>query len=174
MPDEHAAVGDEGRLGRRLERLEQVARGITSAELLSIGANVAGQSGLSAWPASERYWFSGVAGLDFDQSENRVMRQLWTRLLVGLAFTMGVDLDADGADVDRWQELEGQATSLLERQLGPDVWIGTVGIWNAFCAALLSERLDPAVRDALEAAWVKAVGLTPRERLIAEDAEGKD
>lgn len=174
MPDEHAGLGDEESLDRRVERLEQVARGITSAELSSIGANVAGQSGPSAWPSTERYWFSGLAGLDLDQSENRVMRQLWTRLLVGLASAMGVDVDADGADVDRWQELEGQATSLLERQLGSDVWIGTVGIWNAFCAALLSERLDPTVRDALEAAWVKAVGLTPRERLIAEDSEGKE
>jgi hypothetical protein len=173
-------------LHRRMGRLERLARGLTSAELSSIGEAVAEKSSPSGWLPSERFWFSGVAGLDLVDSENRAMRELWTRLLVGLTFAItGVDLDARGADaaatnaapstsedVGRRQELEGQATSLLERRLGSDVWVATVGVWNAFCAALLSERLDRMVREGLEASWVTAVGLTPRERIIAEGSQG--
>ena len=59
--------------------------------------------------------------------------------------------------------MEGRAATLLERNLGATVWDSVIGVWNAFCAALLSERLDGALLASLEGPWVAAIGRTPRE-----------
>lgn len=56
------------------------------------------------------------------------------------------------------QRIEGRAPTVLERSLGGDVWRGAIGIWNAFCAVLLRERLEPSLRSDLERIWRKVQG----------------
>lgn len=170
-------------LGRRVERLEALARGLTAARLSSIG-EVISQSvaGTGVWVSSERYWFSGHGGAVLGPAEDRAIRTLWTRTQAALTLAMtGVDLDREDEksgvvaslgkllEPSRDHRIEGKAATLLERRLGPGVWTSVVGVWNAFCAALLSERLDPALRTSLEAAWQTEFGPTPRETLGVGD-----
>ena len=166
-------------LGRRVERLEALARELTAADLLSI-AKVIDQSDTrtAPWAPSERYWFSGHGGATLGAPENRAIRTLWTRLQAAVTMAVtGVDLDRDVeksgvvAILDRLFEpsrdhrIEGKAAALLERRVGAGVWDSVIGVWNAFCAALLSEKLDPALRASLEAPWRTVLGRTPRETL---------
>lgn len=65
--------------------------------------------------------------------------------------------------------IEGEATAALERNLGGDVWIAVVAVWNACCVALLSDRLDTRLRSGLEASWQRAnVGPTPLAQLVPD------
>ncbi len=172
-------------LAHRVEHLEKLVRGLTATDLLSIGKAIE-KSDLRAarWAPSERYWFSGRGGATLGRVEDRAVRTLWTRLqaTVTLALT-GVDLDRDEeksgflATLDRLFEpsrdhrIEGKAAGLLERQLGAGIWDSVIGVWNAFCAALLFERLDPELRTSLEATWRTVLGRTPREILGIGDAD---
>ncbi len=166
-------------LGRRIERLEAFARELTAADLSSIGKAIDQSDARAApWGPSERYWFSGRAGAVLGPADDHAVRTLWTRLqaAVTLAVT-GVDLDHDDeksgvvASLDKLFEpsrdhrIEGRAATLLERRLGAGIWDSLIGVWNAFCAALLSEKLDPALRTSLEAPWRTVFGSTPRETL---------
>jgi hypothetical protein len=170
-----------GRLADRIARLEELARMLEPDDLAAIGKSVMATEGTSAWPPSERYWFSRTAGVRFDEFENHATRVLWTRLLVALALAPP-EGDAATARNTRpglirrlreWSSrnrIEGTATTILERRLGPDVWASVTGVWNAECAALHSERFDADLRTSLEAPWVGALGQPPRERIGLGDS----
>jgi hypothetical protein len=108
-----------------------------------------------------------------DSEEEAALERLWTRMLAGLAFAV------NGQEVEAWVarpglmggldrlvqprqslRIEGRATAVLERALGGGVWRGVAGIWNAFCAALLQERLEPTLRLDLERAWRTGIGMS--------------
>jgi hypothetical protein len=107
-----------------------------------------------------------------------VLRKLWTRIQAGLMYThANEDVDVvvrrPGimAALDRFVQpnvdsrIEGRTATFLERALGRDVWSSVIGIWNASCAALLSDRLPAPLRTDLEWSWRTALGDTPRELL---------
>lgn len=157
-------------LGRCVGRLEALARGLTAADLASIGkATDQSDARAGPWGPLERYWFSGRGGAVLGLADHHAVRTLRTRLqaAVTLAVT-GVDLDrADEqsgvvATLDkpfepaRLHRIEGKTAALLERHLGAGIWDCVMGVWNAFCAALLSEKLGPALRTSLEAPDIRA------------------
>lgn len=177
---QHGQAGPDATLGARIERLEELARGLTKVQLTALAAAIRdAKARVSAWPADERFWFSGRGGAPLTSGEDRAIRQLWTRVQVGLTFAVTqVDIDPS-TEVRPKQKrgrlarllqseeaaLEGQAATLLERDSGGEIWLSVTGVWNAFCAALLAERLDPELRTALETPWRIAIGATPRENL---------
>jgi hypothetical protein len=155
----------------RIDALESVARGLTRDQIMSFPRAVRDAPKLAAWRADERYWYSGTAGVKLTAEEKAALGKLWTRMLAGLSFVVNHE------EVETWVarqtlmgrldrlvqprqnlRLEGRATAVLERALGGEVWRGVVGIWNAFCAALLTDRLDPSLRSDLELIWRKVMG----------------
>jgi hypothetical protein len=154
-----------------IDGLESVARGLTREQITSFAAAVRDAPTLVTWPADERYWYSGTAGLKMTRGEKTALEHLWTRMLAGLSFAVsGEEVEADVARptfmgrLDRLVEprqrirIEGQATAVIERTLGGEVRRGVIGIWNAFCGALLRERLGPALRSDLGFAWRSVMG----------------
>lgn len=158
-------------LQSRIDALESVARGLTRDQIMSFPAAVQDAPRLAAWRADERYWYSGTAGLKLTDAEKSALGKLWTRMLAGLSFAVS------DKEVETWVvrptlmgrldrlvqprqnvRIEGRATAVLERALGGEVWRGVIGIWNAFCAALLRERLEPALRSDLELIWRNVMG----------------
>ncbi len=63
----------------------------------------------------------------------------------------------DSSSRDLLAEFEGRATTVIQKSLGSGVWVGVVGIWNAFCEALLGDRLEPALRADLRATWQQVI-----------------
>lgn len=53
----------------------------------------------------------------------------------------------------RSRHIEGRAATILEKELGGEVWLGAIGVWNALCAALLGDRMSPSLRDSLAVSW---------------------
>jgi hypothetical protein len=166
-------------LEKRIAGLEAVARSMTREQISSFAAAGRNAPASDHWRAGQPYWFSGTAGLDVSDAEKVALGRLWTRMLAGLAFAVS------GEEVVAWVarptlmgrldrlvqprpslRIEGRATAVLERTLGGGVWTGVIGIWNAFCAALLRERLVPGLRSDLVAAWrdVMGGGPEPHER----------
>jgi hypothetical protein len=154
-----------------IDALESVARGLTREQIASFAAAVRDAPTLVTWPADERYWYSGTAGLTMTRGEKTALPYLWTRMLAGLAFAVsGEEVEAYVARptligrLDRLLEprqrirIEGQATAVIERTLGGEAWRGVIGIWNAFCGALLRERLGPPLRSDLGFAWRSVMG----------------
>lgn len=157
-------------LKRRIVSLEGIVRGLTREQLDEFATAVrAQQSARTAWRADERFWFDGTSGAILSKSEDALLRDLWTRLNAALVFV------ATGREIDEWiqgpglvanldrlfpvrQQVEGQAAAILERQLGATVWLASTGVWNALCAALVGDRVDPAVRASLQASWITVVG----------------
>lgn len=126
------------------------------------------------WPPDRRFFFDGTAGLRLARDEATALRRLWTRMNAGLVFAAtGEDIDAELARPSliarlarigpRWAHVEGQAAMVLEREFGGDVWLGTIGIWNALCAALLEDRLDSRLRDSLASSWDRVTPDRPNQ-----------
>lgn len=158
-------------LSSRIAALEAVARGLTRDEILAFPAAVSAAPRGAAWRADESYWLSGTAGIRLTAEEKAALGTLWTRMLAGLAFAVS------GEEVEAWvarptvlgrldrlvqprqnTRIEGRATGIIEQALGGEVWRGVVGIWNAFCAVLLSERLEPPLRFDLDLVWRTVMG----------------
>ena len=145
--------------------LESEVRTLTSGEIRRFVDVVRESSGGDhLWPPDHRFFFDGTAGLKLSREEETSLRQLWTRMNAGLVYAItGNDvenwIDRPGllARLDRigprWSQIEGRAASILERELGGEVWLGTIGIWNALCAALLGARLSAELRGSLSATW---------------------
>jgi hypothetical protein len=158
-------------LQSRIDALESVARGLTRDQIMSFSSAVRDAPKLAAWRADERYWYSGTAEVKLTAEEKAALGKLWTRTLAGLSFVVNheevetrVARPTLMGRLDRLVQprqsvrLEGQATAVLERALGGDVWRGVIGIWNAFCAALLTDRLDPPLRSDLGVIWRNVMG----------------
>jgi hypothetical protein len=156
----------------RIERLEAIARGLTREQISGMAGAVRTSEAASGSRPVEAYWLAGPTGVKLDAEEKAALARLWTRTLAGLAFAVS------GEEVEEWVarptlmgrldmlvqprqsvRIEGRATAVIERTLGGGVWQGVVGIWNAFCAALLRERLEPTLRLDLERAWKSGVGI---------------
>ena len=157
----------------RIDALESVARGLTRDQIMSFPAAVRDAPKLAAWPADERFWYSGTGGVTLTADEKAALGKLWTRMLAGLSFAV------NNKEVEAWVarptlmgrldrlvqprqnvRIEGRATAVLEGTLGGEVWRGVIGIWNAFCAALLRERIEPSRRSDLEFVWRMVMGRT--------------
>lgn len=169
---------------RRIVRLERVARSLAQLDFAKLeGAVRAAEEQESVWSPLDRFWFSGVAGVSLPRPVDREVRPMWTRVLIGLAASLaGKELDphfddslsdgpsdlsyglSEGLDI---QSVEGEATTLLERSVSGDVWLATIGLWNAFCAALLRDHIPEPLRVSLEAPWRIALGSTPWELISA-------
>ena len=157
---------------QRAPGLEEAVRTLTREQIPQFAAAVrAAKSDGAAWPADERFWFSGTAGLRFSKGDEAVIRGLWTRMMAGLFFVVtgheveerierpGVLARIDRLfPIPRWMRIEGEAATVLEREMGGEIWLASIGIWNALCAALLGDRLEPALRESLEASWLRVVG----------------
>lgn len=158
-------------LVRKVGALERLARGFTQEQIASFTATVTEAPPLETWPADRPFWLSGTPGVHLTDVERAALEAAWTRMLAGLAFAVS------GEEVEQWiarptlmgrldrlvqprrsQRIEGRATAVLERALGGSVWAGVIGIWNAFCSALLEERLDPRLRSDLDRAWTRVMG----------------
>jgi hypothetical protein len=170
-----------------VSELEGIARRLTVDALTALAKSVAGPppEGIG-WNPRDRYWFAGTAGLKFTSDEKRVLRKLWTRIQAGLMYThahedVDVAVRRPGlmAALDRFvqpnvdYQIEGRAATFLERALGREVWSSVIGIWNASCAALLSDRLPAPLRADLEWSWRTALGATPSE-LLSQGSTGPD
>lgn len=151
----------------RIERLEAIARRLTREQITSMAGAVRISQAASGSRAVEAYWLAGPTRVKLDPEEKAALARLWTRTLAGLAFAVS------GEEVEEWVarptlmgrlnnrlvqprqsvRIEGRSTAVIERTLGGEVWQGVVGIWNAFCAALLQERLEARFRLDLERAW---------------------
>jgi hypothetical protein len=135
------------------------------------------QAKIASWPPDERFWFSGVAGAELPEGHGRILRWMWTCMLAALdAAITGRKEDNPKLDLPtglfgtirralETNRVEGTATTELERAVGPDVWLAVIAIWNASCAALLSDTLDQRLIADLESAWRAVLGTTPREYL---------
>lgn len=160
------AAMDEAELRSRVRQLEAVATGLTIIELRGFMSAYRPDAAHSVWPPADRYWYSGTAGVKFTKSEEEALQALWTRMLVALTRTVtNIDLEA----VDRRpglmarlqrlaqprasHRLEGHAATAMERALGGEVWAGVIGIWNAFCAVLLREKLHSRLYGDLQSTW---------------------
>jgi hypothetical protein len=155
-------------LDRRIELLEQALRRLSVEQMVSFTAVVRDAPPLETWIADERFWYSGTVGVAITSPEQEALKRLWTRMLAALAFvatqeeayvprhTLMGRLDRLVASPDRL--IEGSATTVLEQKFGAEVWRGVIGIWNALCAALLAERLDPSLRSDLGFAWRHVMG----------------
>ena len=167
---------DEATLDARIAELEGRARTMSRAQIQAFGPAVKASGELPTWRSDYPFWFQGTATAKLSRAENQALERLWERMLVGLAFAVtGEDADeppppsALGASFwerfKRWDNStakpDARATTLLERAMGGDVWLATVGIWNAFCADLLADRLEPQLRSDLEAPWRSVMGLPP-------------
>jgi hypothetical protein len=144
--------------GDRVERLEELARKLTIDDVMALAQAIEQSARYPGpWAPSERYWFSGTGGASLSKAQDRYIRSLWTRVQAGITLAMtGIDLDLDEtrsglramldwlAEPSRDLRIEGRAATLLERRLGRDVWLSVIAVWNAFCAALLSETLEPS------------------------------
>ena len=157
----------------RVPTLELAVRSLTRAEIVKFveAVRVSAKED-HVFPPDRRFWFDGTADVRFTADEDRVIRELWTRMNAGLVFAAtGTDVDASIdrpgliARLDRIgprrQQIEGSAATILEGGLGGDVWLGTTGIWNALCAALLEDRLAPTMRDDLATSWNKVRSSRP-------------
>jgi len=154
-------------LRERLPALDLAVRSLTRDEIMRF-VDVVRESATAhhKWPLEQRFWFDGTAGLTLSREENDVVRELWTRMNSALVYAVSGEeidglIDRPGlfAGLDRigprWQQIEGQAATVLERTLGGDVWLGTIGIWNALCADLLRDRREATLRDDLATSWSK-------------------
>jgi hypothetical protein len=155
-------------LDDRIGQLELTARAMSRTQIMAFGPAIKGSGRLPAWRSDFPFWFQGTADVKLTKDEGEAMQRLWTRMLIGLAFAVtGDDVEAPApalpARASVWQRLkrwdrantdpERRATFLLEHELGGDVWLATVGIWNAFCADLLADRLEPQLRSDLMTPW---------------------
>ena len=176
--DSEARSGvDESTLLKGVAELQELTSSITLEEFKLLGPAVRERESRKqdVWVASDRFWFSGTAGLSFSRIEDQATRLLWTRLLVGIArLTSGQDLGPGGPETEMpsglrqtldAQSIEGRATTIIERELGSDGWTSATGAWNAACTALLSEHFELELRQSLEAPWLSVFGWTPRERM---------
>ena len=154
-----------------ISRLEAAVRGLTAAQVEEFTRAVRSAPTLPKWPADERYWYSGTAGLKLTREEQIVLRHLWTRMLASLAFAVSAeDVEASVGRktlvgrLDRLVEprrrirIEARAGDVLEGALGGEVWLGVVGIWNALCTVALRRRLDEPLRSDLAYAWRTVIG----------------
>jgi hypothetical protein len=151
----------------RIVRLVDVVRTLepTQFEALKTAAESTPTSG--RWPSSELpFWFRGTADVRLTSEQQDALKALWTRLQAGAAFAVSgeevatwVDRPGLMARLDRIVQprqnarIEGRATAILEERFGREVWVGFVAIWNAACAALLEDVLDPGTFADLQAAW---------------------
>jgi hypothetical protein len=181
---------DDPTLDARIAELEGVARGMTRAQIEAFGPATKGAGKLPTWQSDFPFWFQGTANARMTKAESQALERLWERMLVGLAFAVtGEDVDQPpqpaAAGASMWQRLkrwdqgaakpDARASAILEREMGGDVWLATVGIWNAFCARLLAKRLDLQLRTDLEAPWRSVMGLDPPQaESFAEVIEARD
>lgn len=158
-------------LDQRIKALEAIARGLSRAQLAEFIAGVRNAPKLSAWPAGEAFWYQGTNGVKLTNAENHALERLWARMLAGLAFAVSGERVEEWiarpgwlARLDRlleprpWLQIEVRATTVLERTMSGDIWQGVIGIWNAFCAALLVHRLERQLSADLQAVWVSIFG----------------
>lgn len=157
----------------RIARLEAIARSLTREQISGMSEAVRTSPGVARWRPDEAFWLSATGAVKLNAEEKAALERLWTRMLAGLAFAVS------GEEVEAWVarptlmgrldrlvqprqsvRIEGRASAVVERTLGGDVWRGVVGIWNAFCAALLRERLEPSLRLDLERAWGAGIGVS--------------
>jgi hypothetical protein len=156
---------DANDLRERLPALELAVRSLTREEIARF-AEVVRQptSANHIWPPDDRFWFSRKADIKLSRAEDKVVRELWTRMNAGLVYAVTgkeveawIDRPGFFARLDRigprWSQIEGSAATILERELGGEVWLASIGIWNALCAALLAERLGTSLRDDLATSW---------------------
>lgn len=150
-----------GDLDDRVAALELAVRSLSRQELARFGDAVREASTeVHQWAPSERFWFDGTAGLKLHAQEDNAVRELWTRMNAALLYVVsGDDVEPDR---DR-PEIEGQAATVLEKALGGDVWLGVIGIWNALCADLFRDRLEPSMHSDLGASWRKVRAAGPSE-----------
>jgi hypothetical protein len=158
---------DAQELRERLPSLERAVRSLKRNDLAKFVVAVRESATTEhRWPADHRFWFDGAADLKLSREEDLVVREPWTRLNAALVFVVTGEeveawVDAPGwiARLDkgasRSQQIEGHAATVLEKALGGDIWLGTIGIWNALCAELLADRLEPSLRDDLATSWRK-------------------
>ncbi|HET8587098.1 MAG TPA: hypothetical protein VFM74_04410 [Candidatus Limnocylindria bacterium] len=145
--------------------LESDVRSLTRDEVERFGvavrraAQVEGQ-----WPADRRFFFDGTADVNLSKEDALALRDLWTRMNAGLVYAVTgseifawIDRPRLLARLDRigprWRQVEGGAATILERELGADVWLAATGIWNALCAQLLEDRLAAPLRQDLMKSW---------------------
>ena len=164
-PTETMRAMESREIGQRLSTLEAAVRSLTREELARLAA-VVRQSASSdlEWAPDRRFWFDGSAGISLSHDEDRAIRELWTRMNAALVFAV------TGKEVDTWidrpglmarldrigsrsRQVEGWAATVLEREMGGEIWVATIGIWNALCAALLAGRMSPSLREDLAASW---------------------
>jgi hypothetical protein len=164
----------------RIRALEAIARTTSPDDLRRLGPAVDALRDRKD-SFTQAFWTGDAAGMSFSVVENDAFAKLWTRMLAGLAFALsGHDVEEHVVRagimgrLDRLVQprpdsrIEGAATAILEGALGGSVWNGALEMWNAFCAALIQERLDPTFLQALEAPWrAAAIGPTPRESIAA-------
>jgi hypothetical protein len=152
-------------LRERLPALESEVRSLSREEVVRfVDVVSASATAEHVWPPDRRFVFDGTADQQISADATAVARQLWTQMHAALVYAVtGKEVDAwidrPGllARLDRigprWRQIEGQAATILGRELGGQVWLGTIGIWNALCAALLVELIDPVLRDDLATSW---------------------
>lgn len=158
---------DASELRKRLPSLESAVRSLTTVEVTRFVEVVRQEASADhVWPPDQRFWFDGTNGIKLSADVTKVLRELWTAMNAALVYAVtGEEVDASIdrpgllARLDRLfprsQQIEGRAATVLERAIGGDVWLGTIGIWNAMCAALLSDRLEPSLREDLKVSWRK-------------------
>jgi len=164
----------------RLEEITQQLRDVTSEDVQSLARIVReGPPRGEPWAWEERFWFSGTANVGLPEGAGPVLRSLWTRTLEVLAANVLRDEPRSKlkrnrltdridriAEPRRQMRVEGDASAVLERGYGKDVWAAVIAIWNASCAALLSGDIPADLSASLEQAWRQALSRpTPRDGL---------
>jgi hypothetical protein len=152
---------DGSNLGDRVTALELAVRSLSREDLARFAEVVREAStGAHEWPPNQRFWFDGTADLKFSRDDDSTVRELWTRMNAALVYVVTGEEDF-GSDRE---QIEGRAATVLENAIGGDVWLGTIGIWNALCAYLLQGRLDSSLRDDLASSWQKVGPSSPLVR----------
>lgn len=152
-------------LRSRVPSLESAVRSFTRDEVLAFVEVVRLAAAADhIWPPDQRFGFDGTAGVKLSAGEMEVLSELWTRMNAALVFAVTGEeveawIDRPGlvAHLDRIgprsHQIEGRAATVLERSLGGQVWLGTIGIWNALSAALLKDRLEADLHEDLLVSW---------------------
>jgi hypothetical protein len=142
-------------LEARVDDIEAAVRKLTRAQFDRLALGPRERSKSWAWNGDSAFWYADSGRYRATTEEEWALTELNSRIMAALAFLLtGKELDTASSRRD----YEAKASTAIEHATRGKGWGGVARIWNASCAALLRERLEPPLRSDLEAQWIAVMG----------------